>query len=146
MSWASICKIALRKVPFALVTMGLGSCVTHVENLHPTFSEAGAGKILAVESVTGETGESAADRYAMGFAVGGVPGALIVGNSEKDIGRSTLFNYTLQLSDGSSLTVRSFSPVSVNDCVKIIRVSTKTDVVLERLDKADRRCEVGRSN
>jgi hypothetical protein len=81
----------MREVFVTLMTLVLGSCTTHLENLHPTVSEVGTGRILAVERVTGETGESAADRYAMGFALGGVPGALIVGNSEKDIGRATLF-------------------------------------------------------
>lgn len=119
--------------------------MSHVENLHATISEAGTGRILAVENVTAETGESAVDRYAMGFAVGGVPGALIVGNSERDIGRATLFNYTLQLADGSNLTVRSFSAVAVNDCVKIIRVGTKTEMVLERLDDPNL-CETRKAN
>lgn len=135
----------MRKVIAALTTLVLGSCTTHVENLHPTISEGGVGRILAVENVAGETGESAADRYAMGFAVGGVPGALIVGSSEKDIGRASLFSYTLQLGDGPNVTVRSFSAVAVNDCVKIFRLSTKTEVVLERLDKADL-CQIRKSN
>ena len=135
----------MRKALVALMTLGLGSCASHIENLHPTVSEVGPAKVLAVENVIGETGESAADRYAMGFVVGGVPGALIVGNSERDIGRSTLFSYTLKLSDGSALTVRSFSPVTVNDCVRVIRLSTKAEVVLERLDNTDL-CEVKKPN
>jgi hypothetical protein len=96
---------------------------------------------VAVENTVGDTGESAADRYAMGFAVGGVPGALIVGNAEKDIGRATLFSYALELSDGSNLTVRSFSAVAVDDCVKLIRVSSRAEMVLERLDDPTR-CEM----
>ena len=135
----------MRKMFVTFMAFGLGSCVTHVENLHPTFSEVGTGRITAVDRVTGETGESASDRYAMGFVVGGVPGALVVGNAEKDIGRATLFSYALRLADGSTLTVRSFSAVAVNDCVKVTRVSTRPETLLERLDNPNL-CETGKSN
>jgi len=117
-----------------LVALAATSCVTHVEDYHPSISVTGFGRVVAVENIAANTGESAADRYAMGFALGGVPGALIVGNAEKDIGKATLFNYTLRLSDGSNLQVHSFSAVAIDDCVKIIRVSSRAEMVLERLD------------
>ena len=116
-----------------------------MKNYNPSISEAGVAKVLAVKNIAGDTGEPAAERYAGGFVAGGVVGAVIVGNAEKDIGRAELFSYTLQLADGSDLTVHSFSAVAVNDCVKILTVSTKTEMVLERLDDA-KLCEAKKPN
>jgi hypothetical protein len=128
-----------------LIALTASACVTHVEDYHASISVAGVGKVVAIENIDGDTGESAGARYAGGFMAGGIIGAVIVGNAEKDIGRAKLFNYTLRLADGSNLTVHSFSAVAVEDCVKIIRVSSRTEMVLERLDNA-KLCEAKTSS
>jgi hypothetical protein len=133
----------LRKF-FVLIFLAVTSC-ERVENSYPVISEVGFGKVLTVEDIVGDSGESEAARYVAGYVSGGVVGAVIVGNADKNIGRSALFSYTLQLSDGSNLTLRSFSAVAVGDCVKAMKMSNRAEMVLERQEDG-KLCEVKKSS
>ena len=106
---------------------------------HPTISELGIGRVLSVGKIVGDTGESTADRYALGWAFGGPIGAIAAGNAQKDLSRSELFTYYLRLTDGTMPAFRSFSIAAVNDCVKITKIGGKAEVVLEQVDSG--RCD-----
>jgi hypothetical protein len=124
-----------RRLVLSLVAMAAASCGPHVEDTHPTISQIGIGRILTVEKIVGDTGESTADRYVVGLVNGGGPvGAIIAGNAQKDLSRSELFSYGLRLTDGSTPTLRSFSIAAANDCVKITKIGAKAEVVLEQVD------------
>jgi hypothetical protein len=124
-----------RRISLGFVVMAAASCAPHVEDMHPTISQIGIGRILTVDKIVGDTGESTANRYIVGWASGGGPvGAIIAGNAQKDLSRSELFNYGLRLTDGTTPTLRSFSVAAANDCVKITRIGAKTEVVFEQVD------------
>lgn len=113
-------------------SVALVSCAP-VENSHPpAITQVATGKVVTVADAVGETGESQAGRVAVGFLAGGLAGAAIAGNTEKDIGQSRLFQYTLLMTDGSTSSVRSFSIVAVDDCVKVTKIGDKAELVLER--------------
>lgn len=125
----------MRPIAFGLIATLAASCAPHIEDTHPAISQVGIGRVMRVERIVGDTGESTVNRYVVGWVSGGGPvGAVIAGNAQKDLSRSELFSYELRLNDGTTPTLRSFSIATANDCVKVTRIGGKTEVVLEHVD------------
>ncbi len=120
----------------ALAATGLlAACAPVASSKPPAISELGQGKVLAVATAKGETSESQAGRIAVGLLTGPAGMALAAG-TEGDLGHSTLYQYDLEMADGSHSTIRSFSIAAVDDCVKMTKIGDKPELVLERLEHA----------
>lgn len=118
-----------------LVASGaLAACETPlVKENRPTATSVGTGRVVSVNEIAAQVGDDPETRALSGFVNGGLVGMVVASEG----GKAKVRLYELRMNDGWNIEVRSFSVVTVGQCVGVVALSGSSERVLERLAPTD---------